>query len=829
MSEEMKDPISASDTDQIQNGDNTDSKENDIADVTDIKSEKQADINGENAVNGDILNANTNEQPIEEDSYVNKTDDNSLTNGNGTQNENAIVIESSEGGKDNGASELELVAENSQNGDTIDGTPKVEAEQVEEVKNESEDKQETKQVTIADDPHAEPTTADTKPAEDIAPKSDETEGEAEKLAEQVASIVDEQSSDNTETIKPDDSSEQPDEGKADSESKPEQNTDEEQTIGVDKIDTNVDSTPPVDAPASPVSTEVKRETETPEEKSGESPVKEDDDIADTTTADNKEDVEKEVDADKKEDSIDELEQKVKEAKEDWEKSVSEAEESSEKEPSDATPSDSAVKDTEKNTEDTIENNAITNDQSDTKETKDIAELEQTVEVETTGTTGDKEIVENGGELIENKSDIDGDTQAGLETKDSPSSEKSEEQIEENSSEEKTKTEEDNKGNETKTETENEKVDLATTGDEEKTPGDSSNDIDIEQEFTKVVISDEGIPQVTLTSVPDRPPSSASELDQHVTMKADEDKPKVDEGSTNDAKDDTEAVVESKPEEIDAAKSTANQDDTTEEHKSESSSKETTEDVKDETDEKNNDDSAKFDDADEDDSKTDKPEQTKNSADSKADESKELQDDNKVVANTEPEQPTQRVEEEKQREEKVNGNVSKYDDPAKDTPREKQEEKEKTDQTKKPAEEKVKEKPKVEEPVVKEPSPLELLLEKNVEIQGKVGAFDELEVKITSLLTSMKHVVSHYSDVLKLQSLRDFTLTLGKFRGDFQTINEAFQRWSEISVNINKHFKDLRVETDDIKTALCHKFQQEDLNTWIDVSPEKEQGELCFFT
>ncbi|XP_045204736.2 titin homolog [Mercenaria mercenaria] len=126
------------------------------------------------------------------------------------------------------------------------------------------------------------------------------------------------------------------------------------------------------------------------------------------------------------------------------------------------------------------------------------------------------------------------------------------------------------------------------------------------------------------------------------------------------------------------------------------------------------------------------------------------------------------------------------------------------------------------PVPKQESPLEQMLKRNVKIDGTVDSVTELETNVTTLLNSMKDVMKYYSDLLKLQALKDFTNDLGKFRGDFTSINEAFKRCNSMSMNVNQHLKELRHVTEDVRAQIHRKFQQEDLSTWVDISPEKEK-------
>ena len=131
--------------------------------------------------------------------------------------------------------------------------------------------------------------------------------------------------------------------------------------------------------------------------------------------------------------------------------------------------------------------------------------------------------------------------------------------------------------------------------------------------------------------------------------------------------------------------------------------------------------------------------------------------------------------------------------------------------------------KLEQITKKQKSPLEQLLKQNVEIEGSMENINELEHAVTSLLVSMKSVMTYYQERLKLQALKDFTTDLGKFRGDFQSINDAYKRCTTMSLTINQHLKDLRHMTDDVKSQISKKFQNEDLSTWVDVTPEQEKG------
>ena len=125
--------------------------------------------------------------------------------------------------------------------------------------------------------------------------------------------------------------------------------------------------------------------------------------------------------------------------------------------------------------------------------------------------------------------------------------------------------------------------------------------------------------------------------------------------------------------------------------------------------------------------------------------------------------------------------------------------------------------------IKQESPLDQLLKRNVQIDGSVESITELDTNVISLLQSMKDVMNHYVEQLKLQPLREFTIDMGKFRGDFQSINDAYQRCAQLATTMNSHLKDLRRTTEETKTIMSRKFQNEDLSTWIDIPPEKEAG------
>ena len=127
-----------------------------------------------------------------------------------------------------------------------------------------------------------------------------------------------------------------------------------------------------------------------------------------------------------------------------------------------------------------------------------------------------------------------------------------------------------------------------------------------------------------------------------------------------------------------------------------------------------------------------------------------------------------------------------------------------------------------EPEKKE-SLLDQLLKRNVEIDGSVESISELENNVTTLLQSMKLVVKHYGEILSQQTLRDFSQDMGKFRGDFQSINDAYRRCGQLATTMNNHLKEMRHATEDVKTTIYRKFQNEDLATWTDIAPEKEAG------
>ena len=127
-----------------------------------------------------------------------------------------------------------------------------------------------------------------------------------------------------------------------------------------------------------------------------------------------------------------------------------------------------------------------------------------------------------------------------------------------------------------------------------------------------------------------------------------------------------------------------------------------------------------------------------------------------------------------------------------------------------------------EPEKKE-SILDQLLKRNVEIDGSVESISELENNVTTLLQSMKLVVKHYGEILSQQTLRDFSQDMGKFRGDFQSINDAYRRCGQLTTTMNNHLKEMRHATEDVKSTIYRKFQNEDLATWTDIAPEKEAG------
>ena len=125
--------------------------------------------------------------------------------------------------------------------------------------------------------------------------------------------------------------------------------------------------------------------------------------------------------------------------------------------------------------------------------------------------------------------------------------------------------------------------------------------------------------------------------------------------------------------------------------------------------------------------------------------------------------------------------------------------------------------------IKQENPLDQLLKRNVQIDGSVESIIELDTNVVSLLQSMKDVMNHYMEQLKLQPLKEFTIDMGRFRGDFQSINNAYQRCAQLATTMNSHLKDLRRTTEETKTIMSRKFQNEDLSTWIDIPPEKEAG------
>lgn len=406
--------------------------------------------------------------------------------------------------------------------------------------------------------------------------------------------------------------------------------------------------------------------------------------------------------------------------------------------------------------------------------------------------------------------------------------------------------------------------------------------DIDSTLTKVVISEEGIPQVTLTTVPDRPPSSAEVSVEDETEKVDkinksedsefhfkseesQDKP----NSVSEEISDIRTKMENNTHEMNEEEKREEIDEDIKEASEKGLNESDPDKIGDQTEEitengvKNNEDSRETKETSEGD------EISKNANDdtiNKTDTSQEDIDPSDPTAKTGGEEfETDAENREKEDENVLSENENVQDVPpitceseeishVSDTGKESNQDEPKTTddsgekdhvdepETDKSHDIRTSEKNKTEnsqmetktehseqQNVPEEPpesklkSPLEQLLEKNVEIEENVEILNEFEFKMVVLLTSMKNVVSHYSKILKLQTLRDFTQNLGKFRGDFQSVHEAFKRWDEISVNLNKHFKELKNETDDVKTTLYRKFQQEDLSTWIDTPPEKEHG------
>lgn len=419
--------------------------------------------------------------------------------------------------------------------------------------------------------------------------------------------------------------------------------------------------------------------------------------------------------------------------------------------------------------------------------------------------------------------------------------------------------------------------------------------DIDSTLTKVVISEEGIPQVTLTTVPDRPPSSAEVSVEDETEKVDEinksedsefrfkseetqdkpnsvseeisDKTKMENNTHEMNEEDNKEEIDEDVKEASETGISKSDPDNTGDQSGKNQTEEITEnDVKNNEDYKETEETFKGDGIpnhanDDTRNKMDTSQDDKDPLDSAAKtggeefetgaENKEKEDDNELSGNANELIENENVQdvppikheseeishvsdigkESKQDELKTtdggaeNGYVIEPETGKSHDIRTSEESKTETVQMEIKTEHSEQGNVNVPEepPEPKQKSPLEQLLEKNVEIEENVEILDEFEFKMVVLLTSMKNVVSHYSKILKLQTLRDFTQNLGKFRGDFQSIHGAFKRWDEISVNLNKHFKELKNETDDVKTMLNRKFQQEDLNTWIDTPPEKEHG------
>ncbi|KAL3882830.1 hypothetical protein ACJMK2_029134 [Sinanodonta woodiana] len=125
----------------------------------------------------------------------------------------------------------------------------------------------------------------------------------------------------------------------------------------------------------------------------------------------------------------------------------------------------------------------------------------------------------------------------------------------------------------------------------------------------------------------------------------------------------------------------------------------------------------------------------------------------------------------------------------------------------------------------EEATLKALLEKNVEIDGHVDSISELESGVTKLLESMKQVTNHYKQRLDLQHLKDFTTDLGKFYGDFTSINNAYEKCDTLFINIGHALKELRALTETVRTKIDWKFETEDLSTWVDITPEHESEKI----
>jgi hypothetical protein len=304
-----------------------------------------------------------------------------------------------------------------------------------------------------------------------------------------------------------------------------------------------------------------------------------------------------------------------------------------------------------------------------------------------------------------------------------------------------------------------------------------NENNEEKELTEVVIDEDGIPKVAITTVPDRPPSSLND------DTVDQSDPFEDFGFDTDANDKNKS--DSKEKEV------TNQETSKEEQLSKENKM--SEKVDMENDQKNESNVQKEDGNESDGTKIEantelnknetqadlKDENTRNETDPKCNESENIKDKDIEKENTE------------------------------------------TSKTEK--------KPKSQEhvPTPQQESPLEQMLKRNVQIDGTVESLPKLEETVTTLLNSMKDVMKYYSDLLKLQALKDFTNDLGKFRGDFISITDAFKICNSMSTNLNQHLKELRLVTDEVRSQINRKFQQEDLKTWVDVPIEKEKGMIRY--
>ncbi|KAK3098637.1 hypothetical protein FSP39_021461 [Pinctada imbricata] len=126
-----------------------------------------------------------------------------------------------------------------------------------------------------------------------------------------------------------------------------------------------------------------------------------------------------------------------------------------------------------------------------------------------------------------------------------------------------------------------------------------------------------------------------------------------------------------------------------------------------------------------------------------------------------------------------------------------------------------EEPEPEPEVEPEPEPEPIKISRNVNIDGAVDTLTTMEDKVTDLLADMKVLMDYYHENLTSKHLSEFVDDLDKFRGDFQSLRDAYQKCESLFTYFNKSLKDLRGSGEQLNSLMDKKFREEDLEMWIE--------------